>query len=146
MSRPGLLSKWKPLPSNYSVGKPMPRVRVDLSMRPQVAEKPMPSGRHHPTGPGSSSKKGLQACRITPLKALAVEIQQATQRMSTTFDPNWKVDLRTGDTSAIIEVNNAKPNLAWSPPQKAYTCFWVVKTIKNILPTCAVLSLMNGMN
>jgi len=45
-------------------------------------------------------KKGLQALWITPLKALAVEIQQATQRMSTTFDPNWKVDLRTGDTSA----------------------------------------------
>ena len=45
-------------------------------------------------------KKGLQALWITPLKALAVEIQQATQRMSTTFDPNWKVDLRTGDTNA----------------------------------------------
>ena len=45
-------------------------------------------------------KKGLQALWITPLKALAVEIQQATQRMSTAFDPNWKVDLRTGDTSA----------------------------------------------
>ena len=45
-------------------------------------------------------KKGLQALWITPLKGLAVEIQQATQRMSTTFDPNWKVDLRTGDTSA----------------------------------------------
>ena len=45
-------------------------------------------------------KKGLQALWITPLKALAVEIQQTTERLSTAFNPEWKVDLRTGDTTA----------------------------------------------
>ena len=56
-------------------------------------------------------KKGLQALWITPLKALAVEIQQSTERMSQHFDPNWKVDLRTGDTPSVTRVKQRrKPN------------------------------------
>ncbi|MGB2085739.1 MAG: ligase-associated DNA damage response DEXH box helicase [Flavobacteriaceae bacterium] len=43
--------------------------------------------------------KGLQALWITPLRALAVEIQQATQRMNNDLSPKLKVALRTGDTS-----------------------------------------------
>lgn len=43
--------------------------------------------------------KGLQALWITPLRALAVEIQQATQRMTTDLCPGLKVDLRTGDST-----------------------------------------------
>ena len=42
---------------------------------------------------------GIQALWITPLRALAVEIQQATQRMTTALQPNLNVALRTGDTS-----------------------------------------------
>jgi ATP-dependent Lhr-like helicase len=56
-------------------------------------------------------KKGLQALWITPLKALAVEIQQSTQRMSQHFDPKWKVDLRTGDTPSAARAKQRKrPN------------------------------------
>ena len=43
--------------------------------------------------------KGVQALWITPLRALAVEIQQATQRMTTDLQPELKIALRTGDTS-----------------------------------------------
>ena len=43
--------------------------------------------------------KGIQALWITPLRALAVEIQQATQRITSDLHPDLKIDLRTGDTS-----------------------------------------------
>ena len=42
---------------------------------------------------------GIQALWITPLRALAVEIQQATQRMTTELHPDLNIALRTGDTS-----------------------------------------------
>ena len=42
---------------------------------------------------------GIQALWITPLRALAVEIQQATQRMTNDLQPDLKIALRTGDTS-----------------------------------------------
>ena len=44
-------------------------------------------------------EKGLQALWITPLRALAVEIQQATQRMTKDLIPDLQIALRTGDTS-----------------------------------------------
>ena len=70
---------------------------------------------HAPTGSGKTyalwggimqealNKKthtnGLHALWITPLRALAVEIQQATQRMTQDLCPDLNVSLRTGDTS-----------------------------------------------
>lgn len=42
--------------------------------------------------------RGINALWITPLRALAVEIQQATQRMNTALLPKTEVALRTGDT------------------------------------------------
>ncbi len=70
---------------------------------------------HAPTGSGKTyalwggilhealkTKKhavGVQALWITPLRALAVEIQQATQRITSDLQPDLKVALRTGDTS-----------------------------------------------
>jgi len=42
---------------------------------------------------------GIQALWITPLRALAVEIQQATQRMTNELHPDLNIALRTGDTS-----------------------------------------------
>ena len=70
---------------------------------------------HSPTGSGKTyalwggivqeafqSKKhpnGVQALWLTPLRALAVEIQQATQRMTKDLIPELQIALRTGDTS-----------------------------------------------
>ena len=70
---------------------------------------------HSPTGSGKTyalwggivqeafqSKKhpnGVQALWLTPLRALAVEIQQATQRMTKDLIPDLQIALRTGDTS-----------------------------------------------
>lgn len=44
-------------------------------------------------------KKGLKAIWITPLRALSVEIKQATERFSEEIDIPLKVGIRTGDTS-----------------------------------------------
>ncbi|MDN5216420.1 ligase-associated DNA damage response DEXH box helicase [Fulvivirgaceae bacterium BMA12] len=48
---------------------------------------------HHP------KKPGLQAIWITPIRALAREIQISVQRACDAFDINWQVAIRTGDTS-----------------------------------------------
>ena len=42
--------------------------------------------------------KGCHALWITPLRALGVEIQKATQKMLSDFNPELKVGLRTADT------------------------------------------------
>ena len=42
--------------------------------------------------------KGFHALWITPLRALGVEIQKATQKMLSDFNPELKVGLRTADT------------------------------------------------
>lgn len=42
--------------------------------------------------------KGFNALWITPLRALGVEIQKATQKMLSDFNPELKVGLRTADT------------------------------------------------
>lgn len=50
----------------------------------------------------NSNKKafGLQAIWITPIRALAKEIQQSLQRASEELDLGWRVGNRTGDTSS----------------------------------------------
>ncbi len=44
-------------------------------------------------------KIGIQIIWITPLRALAVEIQKAIQMMTNDLNPDLKIALRTGDTS-----------------------------------------------
>jgi len=55
-----------------------------------------------------SLTKGPYALWITPLRALAVEIQQATQKMNTALLPNTEVALRTGDTSQSVRVKQKR--------------------------------------
>ena len=54
-------------------------------------------------------KTGIQAIWITPLRALAVEIQKAIQIMTNDLNPDLKIALRTGDTSQK-ERGNQKRN------------------------------------
>ena len=44
-------------------------------------------------------KSGLQAIWITPIRALAKEIQMSVKRACDAFEVNWQVAIRTGDTS-----------------------------------------------
>ena len=55
-----------------------------------------------------SLKKATYALWITPLRALAVEIQQATQRMNDALLPATKVALRTGDTSQNLRAKQKR--------------------------------------
>jgi len=47
-----------------------------------------------------SGAKGLKAIWITPIRALAKEINIATQRAANGLDINWKIEQRTGDSSS----------------------------------------------
>ena len=60
-----------------------------------------------------AAPKGLNALWITPLRALAVEIQQATQRMTSDLLPNQKIGLRTGTPHKPSVPNKSTPHLAW---------------------------------
>lgn len=56
--------------------------------------------------------KGLQLLWITPVRALAAEIKDAIQTAADDLGLDWKVDLRTGDTSTAQRAQQKK-----SPPQ-----------------------------
>lgn len=47
----------------------------------------------------ANTKKGLQVIWITPLRALANDLQRAMQRACDELEINWQVGIRTGDTS-----------------------------------------------
>ena len=53
-------------------------------------------------------KKGINVIWITPLRALAVEIQKSTQQLCSDLKVDMKVDLRTGDTSQSRRIKQNK--------------------------------------
>ncbi len=55
--------------------------------------------RDHPEDPSGESN-GLQAIWITPIRALTREIQSAAQEAVEALGLNWKVGIRSGDTSS----------------------------------------------
>ena len=59
---------------------------------------------------------GLQALWITPLRALAKEIQGAIQRAAEGLGLNWRIELRTGDTTA-----SARSRQRQKPPEVLIT-------------------------
>ncbi len=54
----------------------------------------------HPTDYQKPRKNGLQVIWLTPLRALAKDLQQAMQSACDTLQVAWTVALRTGDTAA----------------------------------------------
>ncbi len=62
------------------------------------------------------SNKGVQAIWITPIRALAKEIQLASQRAAHGLGLNWDIAIRSGDTSA-----NEKQQQKKKPPQMLIT-------------------------
>ena len=53
-------------------------------------------------------KKGINVIWITPLRALAVEIQKSTQQLCSDLKADIKVDLRTGDTTQSRRIKQNK--------------------------------------
>ncbi len=66
---------------------------------------------NHPTDPERSGN-GLQAIWITPIRALAKEIQGAAQRALDGLGLNWEVAIRSGDTKTSERTKQKK-----SPPE-----------------------------
>lgn len=68
------------------------------------------------TPDNTKEKKGLHTLWITPLRALSKEILLATERVSTDLELDYKIALRTGDTSAGDRQKQRK-----NPPQALIT-------------------------
>lgn len=65
---------------------------------------------------------GLHIIWITPIRALAREIQQATERAIEGMNLDWKVGVRTGDTSAAERAKMRKkpPNILITTPESSH--------------------------
>ncbi|MDN3710261.1 DEAD/DEAH box helicase [Myroides ceti] len=69
------------------------------------------------TPDNTKEKKGLHTLWITPLRALSKEILLATERVSKDLELDYKIALRTGDTSAGDPTETQRKN----PPQALIT-------------------------
>lgn len=82
-------------------------------------------------------KKGLKAVWITPLRALSVEIQQATQQFCDEIGLDFTVGIRTGDTSTQDRAKQKKnmPDLLITTPESLHLLLGSKgydKTFKNL--------------
>ncbi|MEG0884455.1 MAG: DEAD/DEAH box helicase, partial [Janthinobacterium sp.] len=57
-----------------------------------------------------SRKQGMRVLWITPMRALAADTVRALQASGETLAPGWRIEARTGDTSAAQRARQAK---AW---------------------------------
>ncbi|GAB5556149.1 MAG: ligase-associated DNA damage response DEXH box helicase [Schleiferiaceae bacterium] len=71
---------------------------------------------------GPEKPKGLQAIWITPIRALALEIEKSSKRAVAGMNPNWTVEIRTGDTSAAVKNRQRRslPNLLITTPESLH--------------------------
>ena len=67
-------------------------------------------------------KTGLRAIWITPIRALAREIQQATERVIEAMNIDWEVGIRTGDTDAKTRARQSRkmPQLLITTPESLH--------------------------
>ncbi len=67
-------------------------------------------------------QNGLQAIWITPIKALAKEIQSSAQRAATDLGIDWDIGIRTGDTSSSDRVKQKKnpPEILITTPESLH--------------------------
>lgn len=70
----------------------------------------------------SPKPRGLQAIWITPIRALAKEIQQSAEKAITAMQLDFTVETRTGDTSAAQRAKQSKamPNLLITTPESLH--------------------------
>lgn len=73
----------------------------------------------------SSQKKGLHAIWITPIRALAKEIEVAANRMITELNLPLSVGIRTGDTHPAVrqKQNRAMPHVLITTPESLHVMF-----------------------
>lgn len=81
--------------------------------------------------------RGLRAIWITPIRALAKEINQVAERAIEGMELNWTVGVRTGDTSSSVRAKQKKemPNLLITTPESLHLLLATKgypKTFKNL--------------
>jgi ATP-dependent Lhr-like helicase len=78
--------------------------------------------RDHPSNYRSKKNAGLQAIWITPIKALAKEIELSAKRAIEGFDLSWRVGIRSGDTSASQKTKQKEkpPELLITTPESLH--------------------------
>ncbi len=76
---------------------------------------------NHP-GQRDQADNGLQAIWITPIRALTREIQAATQRAADELGLNWRVGIRSGDTSSSERAKQKRkpPELLITTPESLH--------------------------
>jgi len=76
----------------------------------------------HPTNHKSKKNSGLQAIWITPIKALAKEIELSAKRAIEGLDLSWRVGIRSGDTSASQKIKQKEkpPELLITTPESLH--------------------------
>ena len=106
---------WKPFSFQEQTWKAYHQGKSGLVNAPTGSGKTyslfVPIAIHH-----QNESKGLQAIWITPIRALAKEIQSAGQSLVEDFGLNWKIGIRTGDTKTAERQKQMK-----SPPQVLIT-------------------------
>ena len=82
-------------------------------------------------------KNGLQAIWITPIRALAKEIQQSSQRVCDDLGVPWRVAIRTGDTTSAERAKQKRnmPEILITTPESLHLLLaskQYPKTFKNL--------------
>ncbi len=69
--------------------------------------------------------KGCQIIWITPIRALAKEIAQSAERAVQGMGSDWRVEIRTGDTSQKIKQRQKKelPEILITTPESIHVMF-----------------------
>ena len=95
-----VLNNWQPFPFQKSAWQ------AYLEGKDGIVNAPTGSGKTYSLlmpivleGLENKTKKGLQAIWITPIRALAKEIHISATRLIEGLGLEWKVGIRTGDTS-----------------------------------------------
>lgn len=89
----------------------------------------------------SAENKGVQAIWITPIRALAKEIQLASQRAARGLGVNWNIAIRSGDTRASEKQKQKKmpPQMLITTPESLHLllaqkgCFSFFQSLKGIV-------------
>ncbi len=85
-------------------------------------------------------KGGLKAVWITPLRALSIEIKQATQRLCNDLEVPFEVGVRTGDTSQRERMAQRRnmPDLLITTPESLHLLL-ASKGYENVFASCTAV-------
>jgi ATP-dependent helicase Lhr and Lhr-like helicase len=96
---------------------------------------------------GKIKHLGPKAIWITPIRALAKEIEYSAMRAIEGLNLNWRVGVRSGDTSTRERAKQKEkpPDFLITTPE-VYTYCYLKKAMPIIFPDCKLLCQTSGMS